>query len=303
MNSAESIDRSRWAHLYPFSSHYLLLNGFRYHFLDEGSGRPVIMLHGNPTWSFYYRRLVQALSPRFRAVAPDHMGCGLSDKPDPAHYDYRLKNRIADLEAFLDHLKLEGKITLVVHDWGGIIGIAYALRHLEIIDRIVLMNTAAFLPPANKKLPLRLSLIRNIKPLATAAVLGLNLFAAAALHMASRKGLSADVRAGLIAPYNSWANRIATLKFVEDIPLSPGDPSYEIVKQVDENLYRLADIPLLILWGEHDFVFDHSYLEEWRRRFPQAEVHRFSRAGHYVLEDEPEEAVKRIEAFLIEGER
>jgi pimeloyl-ACP methyl ester carboxylesterase len=278
------------------------LNGLQQHYLDEGSGKPVVMLHGNPTWSFYYRRLVQALSPRFRTIAPDHIGCGLSDKPGPSRYEYRLQRRITDLETLIDLLGLKQKITLVLHDWGGIIGIAYALRHLDKIDRIVLMNTAAFLPPANKKLPLRLRLIRNIKPLAKPAVLGLNLFAVAALYMASHKGLSAEVKAGLTAPYNCWGNRIATLKFVEDIPLSPDDPSYETVKNVDENLHKLSDIPLLILWGEHDFVFDRSYLEEWQRRFPDAEVHSFSDAGHYVLEDEPEETIRLVDEFLMRDE-
>ena len=297
------VNRSRWAHLYPFRSHYLLVNGFRYHFLDEGSGKPVVMVHGNPTWSFYYRRLVQALSPRFRTIAPDHIGCGLSDKPQAAHYDYSLQRRIADLEALIDLLGIKRKITLVLHDWGGIIGVAYALRHLEKIDRIVLMNTAAFLPPANKKLPLRLRLIRNIKPLAKPAVLGLNLFAVSALYMASHKGLPPEVKAGLTAPYNCWSNRIATLKFVEDIPLSPDDPSYETVKNIDENLYKLLNVPLLILWGEHDFVFDRSYLEEWKRRFPHARVYRFAQAGHYVLEDEPEETIRYVNEFLLRHER
>lgn len=300
---AESLDRRRWAHLYPFRSHYLAINGLRYHFLDEGSGKPVIMIHGNPTWSFYYRRLVQALSPRFRAIAPDHVGCGLSEKPNPSRYDYRLESRITDLEAFMEGLALKEKISLVLHDWGGMIGTAYALRHLEKVDRMVLMNTAAFLPPAGKKLPLRLGLVRNIQPLAKPAVLGLNLFAAAALYMATHKGLSPEVKAGLTAPYNSWKNRIATLKFVQDIPLSPGDPSYPTVKNIDENLYRLSDVPLLILWGKHDFVFDQAYLQEWRRRFPHAEVHVFDEAGHYVLEDEPEETVRLIDAFLVDSER
>ena len=298
MKSANTLGRNRWGHLYPFPSNYMLLNGLRYRFLDEGGGRPVLMLHGNPTWSFYYRRLVRTLAPRFRVIVPDHMGCGLSDKPDLSRYDYRLQSRIADLQTFMDLLEPDGKITLVLHDWGGIIGLAYALRNIEKIDRIVLMNTAAFLPPAGKKLPLRLSLVRNIRLLATPAVLGLNLFAVAALHMASHKGLSANVRAGLIAPYNSWANRIATLKFVQDIPLAPGDPSFKTAKEIDENLFRLSHVPLLILWGDHDFVFDRAYLQEWRRRFPQARVHRLEQAGHYVLEDEPEETERLIQEFL-----
>lgn len=290
--------KNRWEHLYPFTSHYMFINGFRYHYLDEGCGRPVVMLHGNPTWSFYYRRLVQALSSNFRTLAPDHIGCGLSDKPDPDLYGYRLENRIADLEAFIDGLKLKGKISLVVHDWGGIIGIAYALRHIEMIDRIVLLNSAAFFPPRGKGLPLRLRLIRNFPSLATLLVLKFNLFARAALFMASRKGLATQVKAGLVAPYDSPKNRIATLKFVQDIPVSIEDPSYQTVKDIDENLHKLASIPLLILWGAHDFVFDRTYLDEWQRRFPLAAVHLFENAGHYVLEDEPEEVVRLIEEFL-----
>ncbi|MBU4504579.1 MAG: alpha/beta hydrolase, partial [Proteobacteria bacterium] len=219
-------------------------------------------------------------------------------KPDIKTYDYRLKSRVNDIEALLDYLDLKEKLTLVVHDWGGIIGMAYAVKHPERVKRIIIMNTAAFFPPKNKKLPIRLSLIRNVCPFARVAVLGFNLFAYSALFMATKKGLSKDVKSGLIAPYNSWKNRIATLKFVQDIPLSKKDPSYSVVKHVDENLHKLSDIPMMICWGSHDFVFDLSYLSEWQRRFPDAEVHTFSNAGHYVLEDEPDKIIILIKKFL-----
>ena len=127
-------------HLYPFDGHYLHLDGLRYHYLDEGSGDPVVMVHGNPTWSFYYRELVKALRGSCRAIAPDHMGCGFSDKPDDEHYDYTLARRVDDLESLLKHLRIEENITLVLHDWGGMIGMAYAVRHPESISRLVLMN-------------------------------------------------------------------------------------------------------------------------------------------------------------------
>jgi haloalkane dehalogenase len=274
------------------------LNGLKYHYLDEGSGDPILMLHGNPTWSFYYRELVKALSPNFRTIAPDHIGCGLSDKPTEERYDYRLKNRVNDLEVFIDHLNLRRRITLLLHDWGGIIGMAYALRYRATIGRIILLNTAAFLPPSGKRLPIRLRLIRNFKPLAITAVLGLNLFCHGALFMAAHKRISKDVKSGLIAPYNTWRNRIATLKFVQDIPLKQEDTSYGIVKYVDENLHRLADLPVLICWGQRDFVFDSNYLKEWQRRFPNAEVHAFQDAGHYVLEDVPEKIIPITYDFL-----
>lgn len=273
-------------------------NGFDYHFLDEGHGDSVVMLHGNPTWSFYYRKLVEGLSVQFRTIVPDHIGCGLSDKPDVHRYDYRLKSRVDDLENLLHHLGINKNITLVLHDWGGMIGMAYALRYPERIRRFVIMNTAAFLPPKGKTLPMRLRVIRNIKPFATLAVLGFNLFAYGALFMASYKKLPKDVKSGFIAPYNSWNNRIATLKFVQDIPLGEKDPSYSLVRTVDENLYKLTHIPMLICWGEHDFVFDSDYRLEWQRRFPSAKVKTFTDAGHYVLEDKPDEILLLVKDFL-----
>jgi haloalkane dehalogenase len=298
LDRKRQINISAFRHLYPFESNYFDLNGLKYHFLDQGKGEPVVMIHGNPTWSFYFRELVKGLSPQFRTIVPDHIGCGLSDKPDIKRYDYSLKSRVDDLESLIDHIELKEKITLVLHDWGGMIGMVYALRHPERIHRIVVMNTASFLLPKGKKLPFSLWVVRNIKPFATLTVLGMNLFAYGALFMASYKGLKKDVKSGLIAPYNCWANRIATLKFVQDIPLSEKDPSYSLVKYVDENLYKLSHIPMLICWGKHDFVFDAAYLLEWQQRFPNAEVHAFSEAGHYVLEDVPDEIVILVKDFL-----
>src|SRR5512137_1165151 len=120
---------------YPFAGHYLDLDGLRLHYLDEGSGEPVVMLHGNPTWSFYYRNLVLALRDKYRCIVPDHIGCGMSDKPGDDRYDYTLQSRVDDLEALLDSLGVTNGITLVVHDWGGMIGMAYATRHPERIKR------------------------------------------------------------------------------------------------------------------------------------------------------------------------
>ena len=298
MLKRKPIDIESFRHLYPFESHYMDVNGFKYHYVDEGSGEPVVMVHGNPTWSFYYRALIQSLSDRCRTIVPDHIGCGLSDKPDGKTYDYKFKTRVDDLEALIENLEIKEKITLILHDWGGFIGMAYALRHPERIGRFVLMNTAAFLPPADKPIPMTLELIRSLKPLATLAVQGFNLFAVGALYKNSFKGLPKDVRAGLVAPYNSWQNRIATLKFVQDIHLTEKNPSYGVVKQVDNGLNIFVNIPILICWGAHDFIFDHDYLAEWQRRFPEAEVHHFPDAGHYILEDVPDKVIPLVKDFL-----
>ncbi len=284
--------------LYPFTSHFVKIGEFNYHYLDEGQGDPVVMVHGNPTWSFYFRNLVAGLSPHYRSIVPDHIGCGLSDKPTEDRYDFRLSSRIDDLEFLLAHLGLNRPITLILHDWGGAIGMGYALRHPDTISRIILLNTAAFFPPRGKKLPLRLQLLRQFRSFARIAVLGGNLFARAALVMAPYTRLDRSVQKGLIAPYDSWNHRLATLKFVEDIPLHPADPSYPDIKYIDEHLQKLSGIPMLICWGVHDFVFDMDYLEEWRRRFPNAQVHEYPQAGHYLLEDIPHLILEKVLNFL-----
>lgn len=292
-------DPGQYRELFPFAPHYMRIGGHRCHYVDEGTGAPVVMVHGNPTWGFYYRRLIQALAPTHRTIVPDHIGCGLSEKPSARNYEYTLTRRVDDFECFLDRLGVTDNITLVLHDWGGMIGMAWAVRHPERVARIVIMNTAAFLPPGGKALPVRLWLLRHLKWLAAPAVLGLNLFAASALYMAARKPLSRKVKAGLIAPYNSWKNRIATLQFVYDIPVRSTDPAFDTVKTVDDCLSNLAHVPMLICWGAHDFVFDRDYYKEWRRRFPGAHAHFFEDAGHYVLEDKPDEVVGQVREFML----
>jgi len=284
--------------LYPFTGHFLDLNGLRYHYLDEGAGEPVVMLHGNPTWSFYYRNLVQALRGNYRTIVPDHMGCGLSDKPDDAHYTYSLDQRVQDLERLLDHLDIQNNITLILHDWGGMIGMAFASRHPERIGRLIVFNTAAFHLPKGKTFPWPLWLCRDT-PLGALLVRGLNAFSVAATEFCcTRRPLPRAVRKAYLAPYNSWHNRIAVLRFVQDIPLSPGDPSYGLVSAVEAGLGCLRNIPNLICWGLRDFVFDKHFLIEWQRRFPHAEVHAFAKAGHYVLEDACDEIIPLVSAFL-----
>ncbi len=292
-----TVDPDDYQHLYPFQSHFLDRNGLRYHFIDQGKGDPVVMVHGNPTWSFFFRRIITALESRHRIIAPDHMGCGLSDKPGDAEYDFRLQSRLDDFSALMDHLDLD-RVTLMVHDWGGMIAMAWAVANPHRVARLIITNTAGFFPPGRKRIPLRLWVIRNLGVLATPAVLYGNLFARGAIHMAPRKRLPAKVKQGLLAPYNCPKNRLATLRFVQDIPLVPGDPGFSIVDRVDRHLAGLASVPMLILWGRHDFVFDVDYYNEWCRRFPEAEKHRFDDAGHYLLEDVPERIIALVNDFL-----
>ena len=231
-------------------------------------------------------------------IVPDHIGCGLSDKPSGARYPYTLERRVRDLEFLINHLALPGKLTLVVHDWGGMIGLAYAVRNPERIGRLIVMNTAAFPMPATKRFPWQLSLCRNAL-LGPLLVRGLNAFCkGAARDCVVRQPLPPAVRDMYLMPYNSWRNRIGVLRFVQDIPLSPSDPSYAVMRETEKGLDRLREIPMLLCWGEKDFIFDSHFLSEWRRRFPEAEVHAFADAGHYLLEDAGDEVEKLVQGFL-----
>ena len=285
------------ADLYPFASHFLDRSGLRYHYVDEGAGDPIVFVHGNPTWSFFFRELLRDLRSTYRVVAPDHIGCGLSDKPNDSRYSYRLASRVADLGALIDHIAPNGRVTLVVHDWGGMIGMAWATQHPERLARLVVLNTAAFGLPPGKKLPWQIALIRNT-PLGPILVRGFNAFVQGLVHYCSVRPLEASVKAAYLAPYRSWKDRLAVLRFIQDIPLSPSDPSYALVRATEEGLSRLAQVPTLICWGERDFVFDADFLAGWKVRMPHAEVHTFADAGHLVLDDAGERIVPLVRAFL-----
>ena len=287
---------------YPFESRFLAhANGVRQHYLDEGSGEVVLMVHGNPTWSYYYRHLVLALRPTHRCVVPDHVGMGWSDKPGDEDYEYSLGQRVDDLDAFVrevvDRDGAKPPITLVVHDWGGMIGFAWACRHPERIARLVVLNTAAFPMPAGRRLPWALGLVRNTR-LGAWLVSRFNAFAWGATHLAVTRALTGDVRRAYVAPYDTPAHRIATLRFVQDIPLAPGDRGHELVASTAACLPRFATVPALLCWGLRDFVFDERFLAEFRRALPQAEVHAWADAGHYVLEDARERVVDAVRRFL-----
>ncbi len=284
--------------LYPFTSHFFTVDELRLHYLDEGSGNPVVMLHGNPTWSFYYRNLVLALRPSHRCIVPDHIGCGLSDKPDDRQYDFSLQRRVDDLDRLLEYLQLDSPVTLVLHDWGGMIGMAWAVRHPSRVARLVILNTAAFPLPAEKRLPWGLWLARNTRLGAWLTLRGNAFCLGAARWCVTRQPLSDDVRRGLLAPYDTPEHRRAVLRFVQKVPLGPKDPGFDLVKQVEANLSRFRSCPTLICWGMRDFVFDQHFLSAWEKHLPDARIVRFPDCGHYILEDAPDEVIREIQSFL-----
>lgn len=267
-------------------------------YVDTGAGPEVVLVHGNPTWSFHFRALIGLLAADHRVVAPDHLGMGRSDTPSPG-YAYDLAARVEDFGALLDHLRVgvARPATLVVHDWGGAVALSWAVRNPERVGRLVLLNTAAF-PPLDDRLPLPLRLART-PVVGDLLVGGANAFVHGALRFGMRRGrLPAHIRRAYLWPYRTWGRREAVLRFVRDIPVRPGDRSWDLLARTGERLDRLAGVPALIVWGLRDPVLTPAYLARWRRLLPGAQVHAIPDAGHLVLEDAAE-AVPLIAEFLV----
>lgn len=280
---------------YPYASNNLTLpNGTKMHFVDEGAGPVVLMLHGNPTWSFYYRDLIRQLSASgYRCIAPDHIGCGLSDKPKD--YNYTLAQRIEDIESLIDHLGIR-QFSLILHDWGGAIGCGVAGRKPDAIEKLVLLNTGAFL---TKRIPLRIAAIK-LPYLGEAIIRGLNGFAGPATNMAAKIPLNPTVKRGMLWPYRCWADRVAIWNFVKDIPLHKRHPSYDTLAEVQAGLAKLVDKPVQLIWGAKDFCFNLHFHSRFQTYFPKAKSVVYPKFGHYILEDAGKDAWQKIEDFLNE---
>ncbi len=266
------------------------------HYLDEGprgdATQTLLFVHGNPTWSFHWRRLIAANSTRYRCVAPDHLGCGLSDlQPRPL----RLADHIKNMVRLIEKLDLR-RITLVAQDWGGAIGLGALLRAMDRFERVVLFNTGAFQPWF---IPWRIRVCRA--PLiGKLAVQVANAFSLAALRMtlARKKQLEPAVTAGYLAPYDSWARRAAVYQFVKDIPLSAAHPTWQTLGEIEAALPRLVHLPQLLVWGMRDWCFTPECLDKFRAAWPTAEVHPLADVGHWVVEDAPADAERLLANFL-----
>ena len=279
--------------LYPWNGRYLALeSGPRMHYLDVGTGETLLFLHGNPTWSFYWRNLIHEYSSRYRCIAPDHVGMGLSDKPQ--EYKYQLEQHVENMVQLITALDLHD-ITLVVHDWGGPIGYATALRLPERFRRFVVFNTMSRMgnfPPSIRYL--------RIPMLGPAFVRGWNGFVKYALSKGTSKPktLRGPIADGYKAPYNSWANRVAIQAFVDDIPLEDDHPTKGFGEALQRQLPDLGEHPHLIIWGDQDFVFHHYFRDCWIEDMPEAEVHVLPDANHLVVEDATTQIIPLMTDFL-----
>jgi pimeloyl-ACP methyl ester carboxylesterase len=263
--------------------------------LDEGQGEETLVcVHGNPTWSFYYRELVLALRDRCRVVVPDHLGCGLSSKPEKG--TYTLQAHVERLVALLERLEIR-RYHLLVHDWGGPIGLGASLRDDIELQSVTLLNTAAFAFP---RIPLRIAVCRW--PLVgRLLVRGLNGFVEAATRMTTVQALPDAVKEAYRHPYGSWAERVAIHEFVKDIPMGKGHRSWKALKAIEGGLGQLADVPVQIIWGMQDWCFHTGILAEWRRRLPSATITELPQVGHYVMEEAAGKVVEQVAARLVQS--
>ena len=285
---------------YPFTpKQFQPRPGLSMSYLDEGprDGEVVVMLHGNPSWSYYWRTLVSGLSDIYRCIVPDHIGMGFSDKPADDAYDYTLQSRVDDVAVLLRHLGITGPLTLAVHDWGGMIGFGWALSHAAQVKRLVVTNTAAFPLPQAKPMPWQIALGRDWK-FGALIIRAFNAFSSGASYLGVERRMPADVRRAYVSPYNNWKNRISTVRFMQDIPLGTQDKAWPLLEEAGRRLPEFADRPAFLGWGLKDFVFDKHFLAGFRAALPNAEVHAYDDAGHYVLEDKHETLVPLIRDFL-----
>ncbi len=281
--------------LYPFEPKTFDCGPGGMSYVNEGPrvDEAVLLVHGNPTWSFHFRELIgQLVKAGRRCVAPDHLGMGLSDKP--ADYPYCLESHIANLTKLVASLGLR-RVDLVVHDWGGAIGFGWAVRHPEPVGRIVMMNTAAFPAP---RMPLRIRLCRT-PWIGEALIRGFNGFAGMATWMTmKRRRLTPEVKRGYVFPYDSWGNRVAVAGFVADIPMGPEHPTLKVLEEMAAGLGQFRNRPIRIIWGGADFCFNDWFFRRWQQIYPDAEAQHLADVGHYVLEDAGDEVMPEIVRFL-----
>ncbi|PEN12977.1 haloalkane dehalogenase [Longibacter salinarum] len=260
---------------FPYPTSYFQTEAGRMAYTDIGHGPPIVCLHGNPTWAFMYRHLLRDLSNTHRCIAPDYLGFGRSDKPTGA--SYRPPAQAARIEAFLQHLELE-PLTMVVHDWGGPIGLSYALRHPERIARLVITNS--WLWPHDKD-PWVGSFSRFVGgPIGRVLIRRFNVFAELGLRLGTTRPLSKDVLRAYTSPLDTPERRMPSWEFPRAL-LAETD----WLRSLWTNRSRLRDIDAIIVWGRRDPAFGSTrYLERWTRLLPHARVHETD-ASHYVAED------------------
>ena len=278
--------------LFPYESHFIEIEKFKLHYIDEGEGPVVLLLHGNPTWSFYFRHLIEELRPHFRVIAPDHIGMGLSDHPVDTHF--RAVHRIDHLQEFVQKLGLT-RYSMVMHDWGGSIGTGLAVRNIDAVERMVYLNTTL---TETESLPL-------IIKASASPLIGrwLTKYTKRFLKFTTNLGvvhkLPRAVKKCYYYPYKNKARRTAIWDFVADIPFDSTHPSYGDMLGLARDLPLLAKVPVKIVWGLRDPCFHREMLTKVSHHLPHADILELPDASHLVLEDAPDIANVAIRDFFL----
>ena len=273
---------------FPFEPHYLEQEGLRMHYVDAGRGDPVLLLHGEPTWSFLYRKVIPGLAPLARVLAPDYFGFGRSDKPVERDW-YTYDRHFVSIERFVEELDLRD-LTVVVHDWGGPIGLRLAVERPERVQRLVITQTGIFAGRAPSEEWLRFrEMVRRV---------GTEFRAGRLVQIASVTELADDVVAAYDAPYPLPESKTGPLMFPELVPTEPDHPSARKMLEVREAL-RSWDRPALIVFSDSDPIFSPRVGERFAELIPGAEpAETLTGAGHFLQEDKGEELGERIARWL-----
>jgi len=296
---------------WPYEARWFESSDGRMHYVDEGprDGRPVVMVHGNPTWGYLYRNFIPALvAAGHRAIVPDHLGFGRSEKPNDPEL-YRVPRHAARLEALLEALDLSSA-TVVPRDWGGPTGLYWATRHPERVDGLFILNTYAHgfrpeaLPPGKDKVPLPLPLRLFRTPvIGEVLVKGLDAFKRGFLFgqgVVHRERLTATVKRAYRDVHRGWSERTPILVFPREIPVAGEGPVVAMTSEIEEGMKQhFRSKPVQIVWAMKDVAFVPTYLDTlWLDTFPDARVTRLDDAGHYLQEDAHEGIVPELVRFV-----
>ena len=276
---------------YGFKPHYLEQDGLRMHYLDEGQGPPVLLMHGEPTWSYLYRTIIPELTPAARAIAPDYFGFGRSDKPlrlDDYSYDFHF----GSIERLVEELDLRD-LTVVVQDWGGPLGLRLAVEHTDRVARLVIMNTGigGGRPPSDEWLRFR-DFLRRV---------GSDIVPGKLVHISCVQPMADDVEEAYSAPWPVPESKAGILKFPDLVPISPDHPDTPAHLRVREALGRWEK-PALVLFSDSDPIFSPRVAERIAAHIPGAlEPEIVAGAGHFLQEDRGEQIGTRIRRFVEEN--
>ena len=302
---APAADARDWSFggTWPYQPKWLHTDGVRIHYVDEGprDGEPVVMLHGHPAWSYVYRHFIQGLADAgFRAIAHDQIGFGRSDKPERIE-DYTIQRNVEHLAALIDELALDG-VTLVLHDFGGPLGLAWAVENPERVERLVILNTfTGSIPPEADPTALRWIKLMGAPALGDLLVKGARLpvrMFLLRMGIAHRERIGEDERSAYLAPHPTWGSRAGLLAYPRLWPFEESSPTWALSRRVEEGLPALAGKPALICRGLKDPGYQAGLLTLGEERFPGAEVHDFEDASHFVQEDAHERIVPLVIDFL-----